>query len=50
MNIAERLKAFDAYLGTEMNLRLTRMRAEGKDVINSHINQISDCVPDQLLC
>jgi len=34
MRLAERLKGFDAYLGTEMNLRLTRMRAEGRDVIN----------------
>jgi LL-diaminopimelate aminotransferase len=34
MRLAERLKGFDSYLGTEMNLRLTRMRSEGKDVIN----------------
>lgn len=34
MRTATRLKEFDAYLGTEMNLRLTRMREEGKDVIN----------------
>jgi LL-diaminopimelate aminotransferase len=34
MRLAERLKQVDAYLGTEMNLRLTRMRGEGKDVIN----------------
>jgi LL-diaminopimelate aminotransferase len=34
MRLAERLNGFDAYLGTEMNLRLTRMRSEGKDVIN----------------
>ena len=34
MRLAERLKEFDAYLGTEMNMRLTRMRAEGRDVIN----------------
>jgi len=34
VRIAERMKRFDAYLGTEMNVRLTRMRAEGKDVIN----------------
>jgi LL-diaminopimelate aminotransferase len=34
MRLAERMKGFDAYLGTEMNLRLTRMRSEGKDVIN----------------
>ena len=34
MRLAERLKEVDAYLGTEMNMRLTRMRGEGKDVIN----------------
>jgi LL-diaminopimelate aminotransferase len=34
MRLAERLKQVDAYLGTEMNMRLTRMRGEGKDVIN----------------
>lgn len=34
MRLAERLKEIDAYLGTEMNMRLTRMREEGKDVIN----------------
>ena len=34
MRIAERMKQFDAYLGTEMNMRLTRMREEGRDVIN----------------
>ena len=34
MRLAERLKEIAAYLGTEMNMRLTRMREEGKDVIN----------------
>jgi LL-diaminopimelate aminotransferase len=34
MRLAERLKGFHTYLGTEMNLRLTRMRSEGRDVIN----------------
>jgi LL-diaminopimelate aminotransferase len=34
MRLAERLKGFEAYLGTEMNLRLTRPRAEGRDVIS----------------
>jgi aspartate/methionine/tyrosine aminotransferase len=33
VRIAERMKRIDAYLGTEMNLRLTRMRSEGEDVI-----------------
>jgi LL-diaminopimelate aminotransferase len=34
MKTAERLNAFEAYLGTAMNLILTRMKEEGKDVIN----------------
>jgi LL-diaminopimelate aminotransferase len=34
MKIATRLEAFDAYLGTAMNVILTRMKAGGKDVIN----------------
>lgn len=34
MNLAKRLDNFEGYLGTAMALILTRMRAEGKDVIN----------------
>jgi len=34
MDIAKRIDNFDAYLGTAMNLILTKMREEGKDVIN----------------
>jgi LL-diaminopimelate aminotransferase len=34
MKLANRLNDFEGYLGTAMNLRLTRMREEGKDVIN----------------
>ncbi|MBU2643874.1 aminotransferase class I/II-fold pyridoxal phosphate-dependent enzyme [bacterium] len=34
MNIAKRLERFDAYLGTAMNSILTKMKDEGKDVIN----------------
>jgi LL-diaminopimelate aminotransferase len=34
MYLAKRLDQFDAYLGTAMNVILTRMKAEGKDVIN----------------
>jgi LL-diaminopimelate aminotransferase len=34
MKLARRLDNFEAYLGTAMNLILTRMRTEGKDVIN----------------
>jgi LL-diaminopimelate aminotransferase len=34
MKLANRLNSFEGYLGTAMNLILTRMRSEGKDVIN----------------
>ncbi len=34
MRIAKRLEDFEAYLGTAMNVILTRMKDEGKDVIN----------------
>ena len=34
MKISKRLTEFDAYLGTAMNVILTRMKEEGKDVIN----------------
>jgi LL-diaminopimelate aminotransferase len=34
MKIAKRLETFEAYLGTAMNVILTRMKDEGKDVIN----------------
>jgi len=34
MKLANRLNSFEGYLGTAMNLILTRMKSEGKDVIN----------------
>ncbi|MBT7891740.1 MAG: aminotransferase class I/II-fold pyridoxal phosphate-dependent enzyme, partial [Deltaproteobacteria bacterium] len=34
MQLAKRLERFDGYLGTAMNAILTRMKEEGKDVIN----------------
>lgn len=34
MRLSNRMNNFDAYLGTAMNLILTKMRTEGKDVIN----------------
>ena len=34
MNLAKRMDLFKGYLGTEMNVRLTKMREEGRDVIN----------------
>jgi len=33
-HVAKRLDLFKGYLGTEMNMRLTKMREEGRDVIN----------------
>lgn len=34
MKIAKRMNGFEAYLGTAMNVILTTMKEEGKDVIN----------------
>jgi LL-diaminopimelate aminotransferase len=34
MKLSKRMERFDSYMGTAMNLILTRMREEGKDVIN----------------
>ncbi|GAI88613.1 unnamed protein product [marine sediment metagenome] len=34
MKTAKRLETFEAYLGTAMNVILTKMKEEGKDVIN----------------
>ncbi len=34
MKLANRLNDFEAYLGTAMNLILTKMKDEGKNVIN----------------
>ena len=34
MRLARRLEEFEGYLGTTMNLLLTKMREEGKDIIN----------------
>ena len=46
MNLANRLGDFEAYLGTAMNLILTRMREEGKDVINLGLGD-PDVVPPE---
>jgi len=34
VQIAKRMESFEGYLGTEMNIRLTRMKEAGRDVIN----------------
>jgi LL-diaminopimelate aminotransferase len=46
MNLANRLNNFDAYLGTAMNLILTKLREEGKDVINLGLGD-PDVTPPQ---
>jgi LL-diaminopimelate aminotransferase len=44
MRVANRLDTFKGYLGTEMNIRLTKMREEGRDVINLGLGD-PDVVP-----
>jgi LL-diaminopimelate aminotransferase len=46
MRFAKRLNNFDAYLGTAMNLILTKMREEGKDVINLGLGD-PDVIPPE---
>jgi len=46
MQLAKRLNGFDAYLGTAMNMILTRMKAEGKDVINLGLGD-PDVIPTE---
>jgi LL-diaminopimelate aminotransferase len=46
MKLANRLDNFDAYLGTAMNLILTKMKEEGKDVINLGLGD-PDVIPPE---
>jgi LL-diaminopimelate aminotransferase len=46
MKLAGRLNSFDAYLGTAMNLILTKMKEEGKDVINLGLGD-PDVIPPE---
>lgn len=46
MKTAKRLNDFEAYLGTAMNVILTRMRKEGKDVINLGLGD-PDVIPPE---
>ena len=46
MKLAKRLNGFEAYLGTTMNLTLTRMRQEGKDLINLGLGD-PDVIPPE---
>jgi len=49
VRVAARLETFRAYLGTEMNVRLTRMREEGRDVINLGLGDPDVTPPPHLL-
>jgi LL-diaminopimelate aminotransferase len=49
VRLAARLETFKAYLGTEMNLRLTRMREEGRDVVNLGLGDPDVTPPPHLL-
>ena len=48
MKIAKRLQEFEGYLGTAMNIILTRMREEGKDVINLGLGDPDVNPPERL--
>ncbi len=48
MQVAKRLDLFKGYLGTEMNQKLTKMREEGRDVINLGLGD-PDVIPPQHL-
>lgn len=49
MQLAKRLDLFKGYLGTEMNMRLTKMREEGRDVINLGLGDPDVTPPQHLL-
>ncbi|MBW1711900.1 MAG: aminotransferase class I/II-fold pyridoxal phosphate-dependent enzyme [Deltaproteobacteria bacterium] len=46
MKIANRMEQFEAYLGTAMNVILTKMKEEGKDVINLGLGDPDVVPPD----
>jgi LL-diaminopimelate aminotransferase len=46
MKLAKRLNDFESYLGTAMNLILTKMKQEGKDVINLGLGD-PDVIPPE---
>jgi LL-diaminopimelate aminotransferase len=49
MQLAKRMDCFRGYLGTEMNLRLTKMKEEGRDVINLGLGDPDVTPPQHLL-
>jgi len=48
MKLANRMNEFEAYLGTTMNMILTQMKKEGKDVINLGLGD-PDVVPTEAM-
>lgn len=48
MQLAKRMERFDAYLGSAMNTILTRMKSEGRDVINLGLGD-PDVVPPEAM-
>jgi LL-diaminopimelate aminotransferase len=49
MKLSQRMDHFNGYLGTEMNVRLTKMKDEGKDVINLGLGDPDVTPPQHLL-
>lgn len=49
MQIANRMQAFNAYLGAEMNALLTQMKAQGRDIINLGLGDPDVVPPPHLL-
>ena len=49
MNLAKRIGQFKGYLGPEMNARLTKMKEEGRDVINLGLGDPDVTPPPHLL-
>ena len=49
MNLAKRIGQFKGYLGTEMNARLTKMKEEGRDIINLGLGDPDVTPPPHLL-
>ena len=49
MQLAKRMDLFSGYLGTEMNVRLTKMKEQGRDVINLGLGDPDVTPPQHLL-
>lgn len=49
MQIAKRLELFAGYLGTDMNMRLVKMKEEGRDIINLGLGDPDFTPPEHIL-